>query len=168
MVAAPAVAVVGAGDRLAGGRRFPTVQLGAVTTIPVGVGSSGDGAVQVSAMATVVAVVTVLFVVDTELAGVSSAVALIAGSLGASGRPAHSAMRGVMFGCLRCSGAMPAGSVNIAVFLGARQERCLYDFALVSAAHRRWHDEAGLERGSTRDKWARSFERGVVGLVYRL
>ena len=31
--------------------------------------------------------------------------------------------------------SMSAGSVNIAVFLGARQERCLYDFALVSAAH---------------------------------
>lgn len=135
MVAIPAVAVVGAGGRLAGRRCFPTVQLGAVTTIPVGVGFSRDGVVQVSARATVVAVVSVLLVVDTELAGVSSAVALIAGSLGAAGGFAPPAIRGVLLGGMRCSGSMSAGSVNIAVFLGARQERCLYDFALVSAAH---------------------------------
>lgn len=95
IVAVPAVAVVGAGARLAGGRRFPTIQLGAVTPISVGVGFSRDGAVQVSAMATVVAVVAVLLVVDTELAGVSSAVALIAGSLGAAGRFASPAIRGI-------------------------------------------------------------------------
>src|SRR4051794_23174950 len=93
MVAVPAAAVVGAGVRLASGRCLPTVQLGAVTAISIGVGSSRDGAVQVPAVATVVAVATVLFVVDAKMAWVSSGVALITRSLGAAGRSAHPAIR---------------------------------------------------------------------------
>ena len=134
VVAVPAAAVIGAEDGLGAGWSLPTVQRKAVAAIAVCLGASRNRPVVIAAMAAVVA--TILLVVDPKVSRVSSAVALVMRSLGASGRFASPAVGGVLFGRPRCSASMSAGSVNTTVLLGARQERCLYDFPLVSAANR--------------------------------
>lgn len=91
------------------------------------------------------------FIVDVEVAGFTSvagvAVAVIAGPFPAAGRRASSAVSlsraprcQVIFGLARRISALrPAGSVNITVFLRARQGSCLYDFPFIRAESWRCH-----------------------------